>query len=102
MLDVLSQIAQLQRPKLLVQAARFGVDDYSRDRHLTRILRAATLPRSGEAVMRLLEIEAGHELRRVAHAADYAIAAHLQVLVALMGEARLLRAAWAREPDAAS
>lgn len=97
MLDILGQIARLQRPKLLVQAARFGVDDYVRHRHLTRILRSASLPRSGPAIMRLLEIEAAHDERRLAQAADYGIAAHLEVLVALMGEARLLRASWSQD-----
>lgn len=93
MLDLLGMIAALNRPRLLVNAARFGVDDYSRASHLPRLV-GGTLPaRSGEAIMRLLEVEAGLEDRRAKAAADYSAARHVAVLIALMGEARLLRAA---------
>ena len=92
MQDVLGMVGALSRPKLLVRAARFGVEEYSRERHLPRILRSPSLPRSGEALMRLMEIEAEMNDRRRARAADYAIAAHVEALIAIMGEARLLRA----------
>lgn len=92
MLDLLGMIGSLNRPRLLVSAARFGVDDYSRTAHLPRLLKVAAPPRTGEAILQLLRIEAGLEAKRVACAADYAVARHVAVLVALMGEARLLRA----------
>lgn len=94
MLDLLGLIGSLNRPRLLVSAARFGVDDYSRNVHLGRILKAAVLPRTGEAIIRLLDLESAMEVKRVAGAADYAPARHVAVLVALMGEARILRATY--------
>lgn len=85
-------IGSLNRPRLLVQAARFGVDGYSRTTCLARLLRSLSLPRSGEAILRLLDIEADLNDRRIVAAADYSVARHVEVLIALMGEARLLRA----------
>ena len=93
MKDLLAMISGLERPKLLVRAARFGVDDYDRGRHLDRILKSETLPRTGPAILRLLEREAALEDRRTSAAADYSVAQHIEVLIALMGEARILRAA---------
>lgn len=93
MLDILGMITNLRRPRLLVRAARFGVDDYVRSTMLPRLLHSVALPRHGEAIMCLLEIEADLNDRRLAAAADYSIARHVSVLIALMGEARLLRAA---------
>ena len=37
MLDIQSRLARLQRPKILINAARFGLDDYTRGTHLSRI-----------------------------------------------------------------
>ena len=92
MKDLQAMISGLRRPKLLVRAARFGVDEYNRTRHLGRILRSEALPRTGPAILRLLEVEATLEDRRVAGTADYSAARHVEVLIALMGEARILRA----------
>jgi hypothetical protein len=92
MLDILGVIGQLTRPALLVRTARFGVDDYRRCLHLKRLLRCEALPRSGEALLRLIEVEAVLNEKRIAEQADYSIARHIDVLIAIMGEARLLRA----------
>ena len=92
MQDILGMIGALNRPKMLVQAARFGVDDYSRGSILPRLFKTLSLPRSGEAILRLLDIEADLNDRRIAAASDYSVARHVEVLIALMGEARLLRA----------
>ncbi|NCO87464.1 MAG: hypothetical protein GW886_12620 [Rhodobacterales bacterium] len=92
MLDILGLVGSLRRPQLLVRAARFGVDDYSRSATLPRLLHCVAMPRSGPAIMRLLDIEADLNDRRVAQAADYSVARHVEVLIAVMGEARLLRA----------
>jgi hypothetical protein len=92
MQDLLSMIAGLKRPSLLVGAARFGVDDYDRGRCLPRLLCTAAPPKPGLAILRLLEIEAELNDSRKAKAADYAIARHVEVLIALMGEARVMRA----------
>jgi hypothetical protein len=92
MQDLLGMIAALNRPPLLVRAARFGVDDYARATALPRLLGVPEAPRTGAAIIRLLEIEATLEDRRIARSAEYAAARHVAVLIALMGEARLLRA----------
>ncbi|MCC7321920.1 MAG: hypothetical protein IT542_13200 [Rubellimicrobium sp.] len=92
MQDILSMVSGLNRPRLLVQAARFGVDGYSRLAHLPRLMGGIVPARPGPAILRLLEIEADLERRRTAQAADYPVARHVEVLIALMGEARLLRA----------
>lgn len=92
MQSILSMVAALKRPKLLIRTARFGVDDYNRSQHLPRILKTVALPRSGPAILQLLEIEEDMNNRRLAGSADYSVARHVEVLIALMGEARLLRA----------
>ncbi len=91
-------IGQLQRPRLLVRAARAGVEEYRRERHLPRLLSTMEAPRSGEAVMQLMQMEAEEDGRRRAGAAEYSIPAHVNLLIAIMGEARLLRLAGRDEP----
>jgi len=92
MQDILSRVTQLNRPALLVRAARFGLDDYSRTAQLPRLLGTISLPRHGETILRLLDLEGLMEDRRVNRTADYSVARHVEVVIALMGEARLLRA----------
>jgi hypothetical protein len=96
MQDLLSMIASLNRPRLLIQAARFGVDNYLRDSALPRLLGGAASLRSGPAVLRLLELEASLNDERRARGAAYSYARHVDVLIALLGEARQLRAAAGR------
>ncbi|SMY07363.1 DUF6477 family protein [Flavimaricola marinus] len=91
MQDLPSMIASLSRPSLLVGAARFGVDEYERNRCLPRLLHMAAAPKPGQAILKLLEIKADLNDKRKAKMADYAIARHVEVLIALMGEARVLR-----------
>lgn len=92
MQDLLSMISNLKRPRLLVGAARFGVDDYDRSVCLPQLLHCAVAPRPGKAILALLEIEAGLNEARKARVGTYAVARHVAVLIALMGEARVLRA----------
>ena len=91
MQDLFGMVGALKRPRLLVSAARFGLEDYVRDRHLPRILRNATVPRTGKAILRLMELEQVLDEKRRTSAADYSIARHVEVLIAIMGETRLLR-----------
>lgn len=91
MKDVLSILNDLRRPRLLIRAARIGAQDYRRDLHLHRVLGYGNLPRSGEALMRLIEIEGQiNDSRKVAQA-DYSVSRHVELLTAMMGEAQLLR-----------
>ncbi|SMC74960.1 DUF6477 family protein [Primorskyibacter flagellatus] len=93
MQDILSLLHTLKRPRLLIRAARIGAQDYQRTAHLPRLLGYGALPRTGPALMRLMEIEAELNARREASDAGYSIARHVELLVAMMGEARVLRSA---------
>ncbi len=91
MQDILSLMAGLNRPRLLVRAARIGADEYRREAHLGRILSGPAPERSGPVLMKLIEIETMLDARRRAADASYSIARHVEVLAAMMGEARILR-----------
>lgn len=90
--DLAGLIAALHRPRLLVQAARFGVDDYRRTHRLPRLLRTAVIPGTGPAILALIEIERELNDQRRQPGAPYSPAVHVDVLIALLGEARALRA----------
>jgi hypothetical protein len=92
MLDLQTRIATLKRPSLLARAARFGIDDYRRSVHLGRLLPGERLPRHADAIMQLLEIEAEIETQRVTQSGSYSPAHHVEVLIAIAGEAQLMRA----------
>lgn len=93
MQDVLSKIAQMNRPRLLVRAARIGAREYRRSDHLPRLLGTDHVPRGAEALLRLSEIEEELNLRRLSEDADYSINRHIDVLIAMVSEASMLRAA---------
>ena len=92
MLDLISLARRLKRPGLLVRAARFQLDHYRRDAMLCRLLRVDETPRSGPAVIELLELEAMLDAQREANAADYDLVRHINTLTAIMGEAQILMA----------
>lgn len=83
-------LSHLRRPRLLITAARFGLAEYDRARDLRRILRDAKPPAPAAAIARLIEEEAGLDETRRAGEATYSVARHVDVLIALMGEMRLL------------
>lgn len=93
MQDLLTMLTTLRRPRLLIRAARLGVQDYRRDRHLQRLLGYGSLPRPAAALMRLMEMERAMNEQRQNDDAGYSLPRHLDVLIAMMGEAQLLRAA---------
>lgn len=92
MLDMLSMLSELRRPRLLIRTARIGAREYRRDRHLQRLLGYGTLPRPGAALMRLMDLESGIDRQRRERDAGYSVPRHVDVLIAMMGEADLLRA----------
>ena len=92
MLDISARIAQLRRPKLLIKAARFGLDDYVRNMHLRRILKTDSIPRPAPALMQLLDIESSLNTARIEKQTTYSVARHVDVMIALMAEAQILRA----------
>lgn len=92
MQDILTMIEGLRRPRLLVRAGRIGAEDYRREKHLQRILGFGRIPKSGAALVKLMEIEATLNEQRRAQDACYSLLVHIDVLIAVMGESHLLRA----------
>ncbi|NNU80528.1 hypothetical protein HMH01_08750 [Halovulum dunhuangense] len=80
-------LATLNRPRMLVGAARKGLAFYHRDRDLPRIVRDAAIGR--DAASRLIEREARLETTRRTNDATYSVADHVAVLTALIAEAGL-------------
>jgi len=93
MTDLLTLLNRLRRPKLLIQAARFGMIDYRRETALRRLLGCAGLPGNGAALAALMEIEDALDEQRRGDDAGYSARRHVDVMIAIMGEARLMRAA---------
>ena len=91
MSDLSTILANLRRPRLLIRAARHGIQDYRRDRDLRRLIHASTPPSPETALARLFDAEEKLEETRRSGDAAYSIARHVDVLIAMMAEARLLR-----------
>ncbi|MBQ4823012.1 hypothetical protein J4729_00360 [Leisingera sp. HS039] len=91
MQDVYTRLTLLRRPRILARAARLGAQNYSRQRDLRRILGYGTLPKPAAAVMQLLELESAQDTARKAGEAGYSLIRHVDVLIALAGEAAFLR-----------
>lgn len=91
MQDILSRLNAIHRPHLLMRAARIGADNYRRSIHLRRLLGFDVLPRSGAALIQLIDIEAELNAQRKMADAGYSLIRHVEVLIAMIGEARLVR-----------
>lgn len=91
MTDLTTALRALRRPRILIRAARLGLEDYVRDRDLRRITGAATLPAPERALAQLMDEEERLEGTRKTGDAAYSVCRHVEVLVALLAEARLLR-----------
>lgn len=88
-MNTTARLQTLCRPKLLVRAARIGVCDYNRDRSLRRIFPGeAPLP-PGMAFEALMEREEAVNTMRREDEAAYSPARHVEVLAALINEAKL-------------
>lgn len=92
MQDILSMLNALRRPRLLMRAARIGAEDYRRNAHLPRLLGYGHMPRHGAALMRLVEIETDLNAQRLNEDSAYSLLRHIDVLIAIVGEARIMRA----------
>jgi hypothetical protein len=89
MTDFRALLSELRRPQMLIRAARYGISDYRRDRDLKRLLNGSH-PSPLQSVPQLLNEEKQMEAIRTAGDAAYSIARHIEVLIALMAEVRLL------------
>ncbi len=90
MQEINRKLGALRRPPLLVRAARLGVPGYVRSTALPRLIGPGPLPSVREALARLIEIERAQDAARRGGAVTYRAAHHVAVLIAVMGEARLL------------
>lgn len=90
MTDFRSFLTNLRRPRLLIQAARFGICDYRRDRDLRRLIGTPQPPAPDRALPALIAAEEQAEATRRAGDAAYSITRHVDLMIALMAEARLL------------
>jgi hypothetical protein len=72
-----------------MRAARFGLQEYRRERDLRRYV--GNTASAEDAVSSLMSVEARLEANRVAGDAAYSVARHIEVLIALLAEAQILR-----------
>lgn len=83
-------LAAIRRPRLLIRAAHFGLSDYRRERDLPRVTRQSALLAPETAVATLMEEEERLDASRRHEEAGYSLARHVDVLIALIAEERLL------------
>lgn len=88
--DFTRALRAMRRPRLLIRAARIGAKSYNRNKDLKRITHGDDLPSPDRALRRLMNIEAEMERARREREAAYSVTRHVDVLIALMAEARLL------------
>ncbi len=93
MKDILSSLHAIRRPGILMRAARIGAREYRRNTHLARLIGTMPPASSGAALMQLIELEAEINECRTNERAGYSPARHVDVLIAMLGEARLLQQA---------
>ncbi|MCC5957200.1 MAG: hypothetical protein JJU07_13965 [Natronohydrobacter sp.] len=87
----LTTLDTLVRPRLMVVAARHGLNDYNRDVLLPRLLElpiGQALPDPQTALEKLMARERALEAARRHHDASWRAAAHVAVMTALLFEAR--------------
>ena len=98
MTPALDRLNRTCRPRLLIQAARIGAATYRRNPHLRRLLDVNRAPSSAVALSMLMDLEDLMNAQRQANDASYSAADHVDLLIAMMGEARLLRATTYESP----
>jgi hypothetical protein len=90
MRDIKSVLADLNRPKLLVQAARIGLGSYDRKKMLTHLLTIGDRVGARQITLHLIEMEAELNEDRRSNNANYSVTRHIEILTALMAEAQTL------------
>ena len=90
MSDLFQLLNSMRRPSLLIRAARIGLSDYRRDRDLGRVLQEEGPATPERAIDALLTAEAEIEETRKTGDVTYSASRHIEILIALMAEARLI------------
>jgi len=90
MTDLIDALSRLKRPRMLIRAAHHGLQEYNRNRDLRRLL-AGAAPAPREAVERLMREEQDLDSARKDGRATYSVARHVDVMIAILAEMRLLR-----------
>lgn len=89
--DPRTLLEKLRRPALLVQAAHIGLNEYNRERSLAQLVPDALVLRSGQEMFATLAAqEEQMDAARRAGEATYSVARHIEVLIAMIVEARLV------------
>ncbi len=89
MSDFRKLLAEMRRPSILMRAARHGLADYQRGQWLRRLCLMENSPE--RTLAQLFSYEEQLEATRLRGDATYSISRHIDVLIALLGEASLLR-----------
>ncbi len=92
MQDVLCKLEQIKRPRFLLRSAKLGAIEYTRNQHLRRLFACEKMPNHSEALTRLLDLEFKVDAQRQSDSTAYSMIEHIDLLIAMLGEARLLRA----------
>ncbi len=91
MCKITAELSGLSRPPLLLEAAVHGTRQYRRRRDLRRMLRVAIPASPRAALEKLLPIEAALEGRRLSVDKNYSYPRHVDILAALVAEAKAFR-----------
>lgn len=91
MTDLLTCLQALHRPRLLIRAARFSACEYGRSRRLPRLLGMNPPEEVTRVLSRLIDIENIINQSRLDQDATYCVSRHIEVLAAMMAEARHLK-----------
>ena len=97
MTDYRTTVQQLQRPKMLIHAARMGIADYRRERDLRRLGHISLPPE--QALPHLLQAEERAEVKRRSGDLGYSPTQHIDLLIAVLAEIRLLPKIAANSPQ---
>ena len=90
--DILQDVVALKRPSMLVRAAKEGALGYRRKAHLRRYFGEHQQRCGADLLKKIMQLEAEQNVQRKAVQAEYSITQHVDILIALIGEAQILRA----------
>jgi len=88
--DIHRQLRTLRRPKLLLDAAKYGLKTYKRTTSLKRYLGGVPASKGAGALSQLMTLESEMEATRLIQCSSYSAQRHIGVLTALLSELTLL------------